>query len=261
MLVKVRDEQLKVLRAIVALGKGDPAAVDIDGYRVVAEMLWKAQHHKCCYCEKLIERCYSDVEHYRPKAQADRGPHHTATHGYWWLAFTWKNLLFSCPNCNRGRAKSIKFPLAKGGIPLVAEQPPGRRERALLLDPASECGVNHIEFRYVAVTKKWRPFARAGSAKGDETIRACLLDRDDLIELYTAHVEHKVQPEVPELRRTLAGKDVASIRKLVDRVNRTLLHPSNQFVGLSHDAIQYFIPAANSPRLGFAWPTSPAPRP
>jgi hypothetical protein len=255
----MRAEKLDELRDIIRREKRDPLSDEIDGYRIVAETLWKAQRHKCCYCETIIQCCRHDVEHYRPKAQANRGTHHAATHGYWWLAFTWKNLLFACGNCNQGKAKGIKFPLAKGGAPLVAEQQPKRRERPLLLDPAVECGVEHIEFRYVPAWKKWKPFARGGSPKGDATIRTCMLDRDDLVELYTSYVNRVVQPEVNEVKAALSGKGAVTIDQAVRRANRTLLDPSRPFVGLSHDAIQYLIPSSKSLPLGFAWHAPPAP--
>jgi uncharacterized protein (TIGR02646 family) len=95
-LVTIRNAQLAVLRT---LGR-EPTSKEINGYSVVAEDLWKAQHHKCCYCEQRIPKGFNDVEHYRPKAVAARQPGSNDTHGYWWLAFTWENLLFACPACN-----------------------------------------------------------------------------------------------------------------------------------------------------------------
>ncbi len=248
-LVKVRAAKLKELRGL----KREPLSTEIKGYRVVAEALWEAQHHKCCYCEQPIECCRNDVEHYRPKAQANRGPHHAAPHGYWWLAFTWENLLFSCENCNQGKAKGIKFPLAKGGAPLVAEHSPNRYERPLLLDPTVECGVEHIQFRFVPVEKKWKPFARLGSSQGYETIRTCLLDRCDLLELYTKHVNGQVRPEVNEVHAALARKDVVAIGQAVRRANQKLLRPSKPFVGLSYDALQHFVPNSSLISWGVAW--------
>jgi hypothetical protein len=258
-LVKVRTEKLKKLRGIVARGKGDPLSDDIDGYRVVAKALWEAQLRKCCYCEKSIEHDRNDVEHYRPKAGANRGVHHPARHGYWWLAFTWENLLFSCENCNQGKAKGIKFPLAKGGTPLVAEQPPNRYERPLLIDPAVECGVEHIQFRFIPVEKKWKPFARQGSSQGYETIRTCMLDRNDLLDLYLKHVNGEVRPEVTAVRAALAGRDCNAIDQAVRSANQKLLRRSKPFVGLSYDALQHFIPNAELTSWGLAWkPTTGA---
>lgn len=58
-------------------------------------------HCKCAFCETKSEPM--QVEHFRPK----RG-------GYYWLAYSWDNLLLSCPTCNTN--KSDKFPLAEGGV-------------------------------------------------------------------------------------------------------------------------------------------------
>ncbi|HMY18924.1 MAG TPA: hypothetical protein PKA58_21505, partial [Polyangium sp.] len=65
-------------------------------------------------------------EHYRPKAEADRRPGSHETHGYHWLAFTWSNLYFSCPDCNRSY-KRTRFPLEHGSIALkTRKRPPGQ---------------------------------------------------------------------------------------------------------------------------------------
>jgi hypothetical protein len=55
-------------------------------YQVVRPDLWRAQHFKCCYCERNnFESSRSDVEHFRPAMRARRGPRFSE-HGYWWLA-------------------------------------------------------------------------------------------------------------------------------------------------------------------------------
>lgn len=58
-------------------------------------------HGKCAFCETKSESMH--VEHFRPK----RG-------GYYWLAYSWDNLLLSCPTCNTN--KGDEFPLAEGGV-------------------------------------------------------------------------------------------------------------------------------------------------
>src|SRR5712692_7871491 len=75
----------------------------IYGHSSVKRALQTAQHNKCCYCEGLfIGHAAGDVEHYRPKdgAQQDRtaGVQYP---GYYWLAYDWANLYFSCEICNR----------------------------------------------------------------------------------------------------------------------------------------------------------------
>ena len=49
--------------------------------------------NKCAFCEQKIEQY--NVEHYRPKKI------------YYWLAFSWDNLIMACPTCNQ--SKGINF--------------------------------------------------------------------------------------------------------------------------------------------------------
>lgn len=79
----------------------------------IKSALWQMQHRKCCYCEREYERKYSDVEHFRPKAEAMRHDG-TSEPGYWWLAYRFDNLYFACPPCNR--TKSTHFPLVPGTL-------------------------------------------------------------------------------------------------------------------------------------------------
>src|SRR4051812_28631461 len=78
----------------------------------VREALFKAQGWKCCYCELEIRRKGSPIEHIRPKTRALRGLG-LPTHGYWWLTWTWKNLLLACSGCNG--SKLDHFPLSPTG--------------------------------------------------------------------------------------------------------------------------------------------------
>jgi len=64
----------------------------------IKAMLEKNSHGKCAYCEKDISDSFFHVEHYRPKSD------------YWWLAYSWDNLLICCDKCNV--CKSNKFEIA-----------------------------------------------------------------------------------------------------------------------------------------------------
>lgn len=48
---------------------------------------------KCAFCEQTEELTH--VEHYRPK------------HIYYWLAYSWDNLLMSCPTCNTNKSTNF----------------------------------------------------------------------------------------------------------------------------------------------------------
>lgn len=251
-LVTVRSAELQRVRALVR-SRHQPSSDELGTrYQVVAEALWRAQFFKCCYCESREQQRRNDVEHFRPKARAVRAPGSAASHGYWWLAWNWDNLLFSCRNCNQAPYKLDKFPLARGSVALVAEtQPPGR-ERPLLLDPAQESGMDHIQFQPQPVPGmrvNWVPTPRGGSARGQETIRVCGLDRPDLIDLYNQHVEQIVRPPAELVLSEMRTGTGAGIKKAWLSCRR-LLQPSMPYVGLSSDSLDHFVPDARRRRHG-----------
>jgi len=55
----------------------------------VMTALHKIYHGKCAFCEQKIE--FPQVEHFRPK------------NIYYWLAYSWDNLLFACLGCNSNK--------------------------------------------------------------------------------------------------------------------------------------------------------------
>lgn len=65
-------------------------------YQDIKEALKSLYHGKCAYCETYDPSPH--VEHYRPK----RG-------GYYWLAYSWDNLIISCSQCNT--KKGNQFPI------------------------------------------------------------------------------------------------------------------------------------------------------
>jgi uncharacterized protein (TIGR02646 family) len=249
----LRETEKGELERVRALGRapsGDEIGV---AYRDAGKLLWKRQHRKCAYCEHVEQLKRNDVDHFRPKARADRRPGSSETHGYWWLAWRWDNLLFSCRNCNQaslgGAGKLDKFPLEVGSGVLVAEQDPNGAdatvERPLLIDPARESGIDHIEFvrRAEGNRSRWRPVARNGSARGAKTIEVCALDRDDLLELYAAHVDGTVAPLVGAFDETI-GHPYVSAQTIADQWNQLqnkLYRPGMAFVGLSYDALRVLV--------------------
>jgi uncharacterized protein (TIGR02646 family) len=59
-------------------------------------------HGKCAYCEQIVEQIH--VEHYRPKRKRGKD-----SYAYYWLAFSWDNLLLACPNCNSNKGNKFKI--------------------------------------------------------------------------------------------------------------------------------------------------------
>jgi uncharacterized protein (TIGR02646 family) len=97
------------------------------------------QHCKCAYCESSITLKFNDVEHFRPKSH------------YYWLGHEWKNLLYSCPRCNR-IFKNDSFPLKCGSIPANSPHDDIELEHPLIINPAEVDPSIHIKFRrHIAV--------------------------------------------------------------------------------------------------------------
>lgn len=206
-----------------------------------------AQHCKCCYCERQTPAPFSDVEHYRPKASANRLPGSELRHGYWWLAFTWENLLFACPNCNRS-AKNSLFPLDHGSTPLHAEEVPLGGEIPLLLDPGSTINpVEHIEFVFTATDPDgkdmgWWAQPRNGSRLGDTTISVCGLNLHGQRELRRRYYLFPIANFVKALDDALAKEqsELAVEREYHRALG--LLDPTVPYVGFSYDALRFHIP-------------------
>jgi hypothetical protein len=228
-LALLRGEKLAAARDAVARG----VKADLDGYDIVKAELSAMQHRKCCYCEKREEQPkYRDVEHYRPKWL------------YWWLTWTWENLLFACIDCNREQ-KRDRFPLSPGDTPLVAEQAPPGAERPLVLDPSdpSVDPTREIEFRRERVRGMERWVPRGVTVRGRATIEVCGLDRPNLLDLYAEHVVHTVRPKLEGFFAARAAGDAHVVFHAWDRATRGLLAPERPFRALSHDALNVMVPA------------------
>jgi uncharacterized protein (TIGR02646 family) len=221
-------------------------------YAKVKRELWTQQLMRCCYCEGQVECDYNDVEHFRPKARADRlnGTHDT---GYWWLAWTWENLLFSCAICNRS-AKKDMFPLEAGSVPLNPEEPPPGKELPTLIDPCGEDPVASIQFVFDG--SHWQPVGRNGSTRGQRTVELLKLGRPDLLTRYAAHVSDQVKPRTDATHEAIALEDLPRIHTAWRRV-RGLLAPRMPFVALSFDAIGHLVPEDVRARWGLDLPWPP----
>ena len=191
-------------------------------YCAFKDVLAERQRKKCCYCERIITASFNDVEHYRPFSQ------------YWWLAWTWENLLFACAPCNRS-GKNDAFPLAAGSITLqVGELPPGA-ERPLMLDPATDDPRRHI--RFLQVNGKWRPIGE--DERGRETLRVLRFDDE-----YDDRVQRRVRVVmewVGAVRDAIHTKsaDSARIADLWRRMTACLLDDDQELRALTEDVLRH----------------------
>ncbi len=130
---------------------------------------WLLIHYfkgKCGYCETILGRQRSEMEHYRPKAgvnyreyredgksplktpKVDWPPGTQIDHpGYFWLAYHWKNLVPSCGRCNSGAGKNTQFPVKESGKHMLLHPLTGGGPKRLS-EPPHACG-KHIGYYYL----------------------------------------------------------------------------------------------------------------
>lgn len=146
----------------------------IYGDSTVKNSLKDDQHQKCCFCEALFtETSYGDVEHFRPKTAYKRtGTKGYVYPGYYWLAYDWTNLMFSCELCNRTFKKN-EFPLGDESTRKAFHNHPNALadEDRLLIDPTIEDPADFIVFKAEV------PVPLNGNVKGAKTIEVLELDR------------------------------------------------------------------------------------
>jgi energy-coupling factor transporter ATP-binding protein EcfA2 len=148
-------------------------AFDSSIWLAARTVLREASYDKCVWCESQAGYAGpAEIDHYRPKHRAEGlGKGEIHPDHYWWLAYSWNNLVFCCQACNR--AKRNRFPVIgprlEPGDPSGAEQP-------LLLDPyGTDDPSEHLWFEDDGTV---RPI----SDHGDVTIEVLALNRPDLVE-------------------------------------------------------------------------------
>ena len=145
------------------------------GHASVRRALVEAQHDKCCYCESRLEvTSRKEVEHFRPKGAVQQEPGQEIMYpGYYWLAYSWSNLLMSCNVCNSTHKRSL-FPLVGHAARARSHRDNLDGERPLFIDPTREDPRRHIRFRGPAVV--------AATQRGHATIQGLGLRRSALEE-------------------------------------------------------------------------------
>lgn len=147
----------------------------IYGHKAVKEALKTDQHGKCCFCEgKFDAHASGDIEHYRPKgAVKQHKDSETLYPGYYWLAYSWENLYYSCSICNS--TKGSLFPLSDPALRARSHTDDLSREKPLILDPGgADDPREHIQFQ--------DEIAKSSTTCGRTTIDLTGLNRQALIE-------------------------------------------------------------------------------
>ena len=177
-------EQAKDSLRIIAQSGRAPNSKDFTnnswGHKTVRNKLWKMQHKKCCYCERMREvNRESDIEHFRPKSEIEETKDDW---GYWWLAYDWNNLFFSCRYCNQ-EYKKMQFPLIDENSRVRSENASLDSESNYLIDPTKDDPETLIGYDWqLAYSIMVFPYGLDAEGRGTETIRITGLDRTVLNE-------------------------------------------------------------------------------
>ncbi len=152
-------------KELVAKGKFDDAFVDRYKQDDVRDALERLYHYKCAYCEFTMEQYH--VEHYRPK------------NTYYWLAFSWDNLLLCCPKCNEFKGKAFEVQGSKVSIKNDDDLPENINQLASIYDAIEYPLLIHPEITDVQGLIEFDQSAkpRSEDPRVAHTIILCRLDR------------------------------------------------------------------------------------
>lgn len=248
----------RALAALNAHGADSQELKDtLKGYDGGKEKLYLAQHKKCAFCERLSPLAANSLEHFRPKAAAWRHLRNETPSrvepGYWWLTWTWANCLFSCHSCNTG-FKGNHFPLAAGSKTLTGPAAPYTRKRlqavhedtsvedALLVDPASEDPLLHIEWKPVNPSQpkrlwKWSPSPL--TPKGNATINVLgMVAQADLV---GPHLRSNVLDRTEEICDLIDKKQYVEALAKWQSLGRAVVRKECDLAGPTWNALHHLV--------------------
>lgn len=156
----------------------------------VFEKLKSIYNNKCAFCEGELLNNPKHIEHYRPKNKDERRKKCNANTSYFWLVFSWDNLLLACGSCNSSKGscfdvqnkradykdvyKNISLKNLQDRIKEIDET-----EEPLLVNPEQE--EQTFFDKYLIFTLEGKILSTNNRLR--YTIRICNLNRDELIKL------------------------------------------------------------------------------
>lgn len=245
----------------------------LTGYEAGKDVLFRKQHKKCAFCERRAVLSANSLEHFRPKGAAWRHqPGDKTTQidpGYWWLTWTWENHLFSCHSCNTGFKKNY-FPLAPGSATLSGPAAPYTLKRLqpahvqtavetpLLVDPAAEDPLDHIEWRPVNRNDarslwKWSP--KELTAKGKATI--LVLDLLKQADIVGSHLRDNVLARADTICVRVDGGQHAEALALWLALANDVVRSGCDLAGPTWNALHYLVDAKRRRSASLPIPARP----
>ena len=204
----------------------------IYGHRKVKRALIAAQFGKCCFCEAAFTaNAYGDVEHFRPKGgfKQDKSDNELQVPGYYWLAYDWDNLLFSCQICNQSY-KQNHFPLTNPSQRARNHYHNIEEENPLLIHPVHEDPEQHITF------SKEIPLGL--TERGRKCISLLGLDRESLSE-----DRRKLLEIIEAMEIALIDQGVSTqTKEKISRSLKKLISPQKPFYSMLKSNFGHIIP-------------------
>lgn len=257
--------------ARVLAGAQPPTRTQLTGYRQPTQRaLHQRQHKKCAWCERPVGRTGEPVEHVRPKAGATSADGTASPQHYWWLTWTWENLVFSCASCNSQGNKGNRFWLMAGTPRLPVPVPPVNpswfdvsAESPVLIDPRREDPLDFIEWRVVdqrLPRRRWRWTIRGRDPQKRGSGSIELLGLKSLVDTVNAHLQGLLALDA-QLRAHLDAQRAAEAQAAWhDIVNAYVTKPGAPFRAASWWALEALWPAAARTGAGLAAVARPAVR-
>lgn len=197
--------------------------------RDVKDALSTLYHGKCAYCEQRVEQFH--VEHYRPKTI------------YFWLAYSWDNLLLACVTCNQLKLDS--FPI-NGSIASLDE--------AQFLQNINSIGAEYdsIELPKIANPERHNPegkldFKKDGSLASNDPIFKGTIEN---LKLYRKHLCDERKKILEELRADFesqfAGHEthqaqMNGIRLVLEKFKKNLQNDKSEFIAFRKFILQHWL--------------------
>ena len=177
-------------------------------YRNVKSYLVTIYQGKCAYCEsKVMHDQYGNIDHFCPKSI------------YYWLAYSWDNLVLCCNRCNS--EKDRKFPVAAPRVAYNNENPENlhhkgleydRREKPQFINPERE---NPEDFFEWMKNGSMKPL----NERMDITIKEIDLNRDELkdlrVSIFNRQKKRMLFKLYNELNEVKVDNDI--VGKIVDK--------------------------------------------
>jgi len=185
------------------------------------ELLSKIYNGKCAFCEQKIYKSINNskknnietIEHYRPKGI------------YYWLAFSWDNLLWCCKKCNDNKGDSfeilntrVEFENSFKNFIHTSTNLYQDIEKPLMINPEFESILTKLTFDNGIISSK--------DERVQYTIKTCVLDRPDLNEKRLKIIE-KFKNNVK--KRTILNKEYTDI---LENLKQDFMNEKSEFRAL-----------------------------